>query len=304
MDDQIADRFSQLLRWCAILRLYEEATLAALAGADPQDMQALLEQGLLLRAEGEPGHYLLHADVRRRILAQLRQERPRNEIDLHAGALHYFARRMQRTNEDEANLLYHLGALHDLFIEYMEWETIISYTSTVRNSGLVTARLERWLEFYEAYTTMRTGGAAEGRTRLEALLTQPNLEPALRLRALHTCHIAYVELSRYDQALHLLEVALVIARKIDDAPRESYILLSIGQIYNDLDDHQRALEYSERGLRLAQASDAIYREAHALYEVGSNAMQLGDWERALVALNEAAAAYQRLGMTRRLAMIL
>ncbi|MDQ2999195.1 MAG: tetratricopeptide repeat protein, partial [Chloroflexota bacterium] len=121
-------------------------------------------------------------------------------------------------------------------------------------------------------------------------------------RALHACHIGYIELSRYDEALRLLDDALVLARALGDLARESYLLLSISQIYNDLDDNRRALEYSAQSLQLAQASGAIYREAHALYEVGKDAMYLGDWEQALAALDQSTTIYTSLGLTRRLVM--
>jgi hypothetical protein len=80
----------------------------------------------------------------------------------------------------------------------MEWDSIISYTSVLREIDLLSPYMARSLEFYEAYTEMRTTG---GGVRLERLLEQADLEPELRVRVLHAIHIIYVYQSRYDQAL-------------------------------------------------------------------------------------------------------
>jgi CHAT domain-containing protein/tetratricopeptide (TPR) repeat protein len=308
VNDQPKNRVDILLRWCAILRRCDAAMLRYLSGCDDEDIRALLGQGWLHPTEGDPASYTLDDELCREILMQLREQRARDEIDLHAHALHYFISRMLPpavpTGQQviEANCLYHLGALHDLFIEYMEWDAIIPYIETVRNSASGYPRMGPWLEFYAAYTTLRSGHAAEGHRQLEALCSRLDLEPQLRLRALHACHIGYIELSRYDEALHVLADGLVLARSLGDRARESYLLLSISQIYNDLDDNRRALEYSEQSLQLAKASGAIYREAQALYEVGKDAMYLGDWERALIALDQSTTIYTRLGMPHRLMM--
>jgi CHAT domain-containing protein len=308
VNDQPKNCIDVLLQWCAILHRCNAAILRDLSGCATEDIDALLEQGCLRPMENDPTSYTLNDETQREILMRLRRQCARDEIDLHAHALHYFMRQMQlpaapnKQQMIEADCIYHLDTLHDLFVEYVEWDSIIPYIETVRNGASEYPRIAPWLEFYAAYTALRSGHAAEGHRQLEALCTRPDLESRLRLRTLHACHIGYIELSRYDEALRLLDDALVIARALGDTARESYLLLSISQIYNDLDDNRRALEYSEQSLQLAQTSGAIYREAHALYEVGKDAMYLGDWERALAALDQSMAIYTGLGLTRRLVM--
>lgn len=295
-------------QWCAILRAFDADTLYAVSGATLAELQLLVAQGWLRTIEGTPTRYELLPAERQAMLRRLREERPRDEIAMHARALHHYAQRLRLLSgrsahpEDEHELVYHLGALHDLFIEYMEWDAILVHTSMLRAMGLNRPRVERWIELCEAYTDLRAGHVVESGARIERLLEAVDLEPELRLRALHAYHLVYIYQSRYDQALALLNRARPLARALGDSARRSYLLLSIGQIYNDLYDHRRALVLSKLSLRLAQASGALYRELHAQYEVGSNAMQLGLWDEALAALNAAEEAYRRLGMTRRLSM--
>jgi len=309
MEPELPEQLVRVLVPCAILRAFDAQTFKALSGGTSADLQALRDAGLLHPFAEAPAYYTLIPQARHTLLARLREQRPRDEIDLHGQAFHHYVGRMRKADPDDRHArsenesLYHLGALHDLFVEYMEWDTIISYTSLLRNRAIYALRIERWLEYYEAYTVMRAGEVAAGCGRLERLL-DTDLEPALRLRVLHACHVAYVYHSRYDSALALLRMARPLARALGDTMRRSYLLLSMGQIYNDLDDHRRALSLSKLSLRLAQKSGAFYRELHARYEVGSNAMQLGLWDEAVSCLDAAEESYRRLGITRRIAMVL
>jgi tetratricopeptide (TPR) repeat protein len=301
------DPLSAGMSRCAVLRLVDASSLAAL-GVSADTLAALVAQEVL-HVGDPPGRYRLSAATRRAVLTHLRQTNPRAEIDLHACAFRHFTGRLATSwatpteQAMEAECLYHLGALHDLFIEYMEWDAIIPYTSALKvvsRSGHV----RDWVAFYRAYTAIRTGALDHGNVQLLHLLSRDELEPALRLRVLHARHIALVYQSRYDRALQLLHAARPIARKLGDLTRYSYLLLSIGQIYNDLYNHRRALTLSRRSRRFAVAAGATYRELHALYEIGNNAMQLGLWEEATAALSQVEADYRRLGMPARLPMVL
>lgn len=306
----MADPRDDLLWWCAILRGFDPATLTALGAGGPAELVALVAEGALVASAERPDRYSLVGPARRATLARLREQQPRAEVERHAWAFQHYGGSLQRAGADderaaaEEECLYHLGALHDLFVEYMEWESIISYTSDLRNRGSLTPRVGRWLELCEAYTDIRTGNVVAGCARVEQLLATRELEPQLRLRTLHLGHVAYIYQSRYDRALAMLNAARPLARALGDTARRSYLLLSIGQIYNDLYDHRRALTLSRLSLRLAEASGALYRELHARYEVGSNAMQLGLWDQALAALDAVEAAYRRIGMANRVAMVL
>lgn len=297
------------LRWCAILRTFDAETLRLL-GVPASRVEELVSQGQRVDRETVSEHYVLDETTRQQILDWLRRTDPRDEITLHVRAFQYFVGLLQRVGKSgeqdtaEDACLYHLSALHDLFIEYMEWDSIISYTATLRNILSHRRRVQDWLEFYEAYMDIRMEAVVRGCDRLEQLLTHTDLESALRLRVLHACHIAHIYLSRYDRALGLLHAARPVARALGDNVWRSYLLLAIGQLYNDLDNHQRALKLSKLSLRLARTCRAFYREMHAIYEVGNNAMQLGLWDEAIVALNEAEARYRHLGMSRRLPMVL
>jgi CHAT domain-containing protein/tetratricopeptide (TPR) repeat protein len=290
-----------LLGWCAILRRFEVATLAEIAKATPEAVRKLLAGDLVRPADG--GSYTLRDNARREALAQLRRQRPRDEVDKHAQAFHFFLQRVVQSpahqQRDEDQCFEHLAALHDLFTEYVEWTAISPFLEAARTVRWRQPGYLRWL----AFIAMRTGALNEGIAGLEALLMQPDLEPALRMRALHASAIAYSDIPRYGDSLRLLDLAYRLAEAQGDIFRQGYVLLTIGMIYNDLDDHARALEYSERSLLCFQQIGAVYREAHALYEVANNAMREGDWDRARVTLAESAALYTQLQVTNRLSMI-
>jgi CHAT domain-containing protein/tetratricopeptide (TPR) repeat protein len=296
------------LRWCAILGAWDLGVLRDL-GVAAAEIAAIKSRGWLLPVAGRPDTWALAAPIRRAALDLIRRERPQIEIELHGRAAAYFTGRLLGAHTDdgresaEAACISHLAALHDLFIEYMEWAAIIPYTSRLQDLQPPRRRVACWVEFFAAYADLRGEALPAGLDRLERLLADGGLDPALRMRALHASHIGCISLSRYDQALDLLREAHGLARRLGDRARRSYVLLSIGQIYNDLYDHRRALRLSRLSLRLARAEGATYREAHALYEVGNNAMQLGGWDEAIEALGAAEGMYRQLGMPRRLAMV-
>lgn len=295
-----------LLLWCAILQEVGAETLQALAGVEAAAARRVLgSQAFDLVAES--GLYRLRDERRQAVLAQLRREQPREEVRLHEQVLYHLFERLEPASQSfnptlEEACIIHLTALHDLSIEYMDWRSIILHVQAARNAGLHGARTQDWLEFFEAYTAVRTGDLEAGWARLEGLRARPDLEERLRVRVLHACSIPYADQGRYEEALQLCQEACRLAEDQSDLFRQGYLLLSIGIIYNDLEDHQRALEYCERSLGLFRRIGAVYREAHVLYEIGNNAMRLGDWRRARAALDEAAELYTRLGIARRLVM--
>jgi CHAT domain-containing protein/tetratricopeptide (TPR) repeat protein len=306
MDEQ-SDLAGPGVRWCAVLRARDIASLADL-GASAAEAAAIGARGWL-SPPGGPDAPALIAPVRQAVLGLMRRTQPHIEAELHERAIGHFmdllARAATPGDWEKARdaCIYHLGALHDLFIESMEWAAIIPYTTRLRNLDPTSGRSARWAEYFAAYADVRGEAASQGLARIERLLADEAVEPALRLRALHTGHIAWTIISRYDRALEALRAAHALAHRLGDRVRRSYVLLSMGQIYNDLYDNRRALRLSLLSLRLARAEGATYREAHALYEVGNNAMQLGRWSAASEALAAADTMFRQLGMTRRLAMI-
>ncbi|NTW02456.1 MAG: CHAT domain-containing protein, partial [Oscillochloris sp.] len=296
------------LRWCAILRICAIPTLLDL-GVDASEITALMAHGWLVPPPNQPHALALAEPIRRATLELIRREQPQTEINLQERAVTYFTDRLLGAGSPvergmaEESCLSHLGSLHDLFIESMEWTAIIPYTLRLQQLQPPSIRVEHWIAFFAAYADLRGEAKAHGLSQLEHLLADDSIDLPLRLRVLHACHIAWIYLSRYDRALDLLREAHTLARRLGDRVRRSYVLLSIGQIYNDLYDHRRALRLSRMSLRLARAEGAPYREAHALYEVGNNAMQLGRWDEAMTALSAAEAMFRQFGMTRRLAMV-
>jgi CHAT domain-containing protein len=304
-DQQPADQ-PDLLAWCAILRRFDAATLIELAGAVPDAVQSLLT-GDQVELDDNAQLFRLRDDLHHAALAKLRRQHRHAENAMHARAFQAFLQRMQQTaaqgwpQTDEDSCFEHLAALHDLSIEYMNWNAIIPYVDALCKIGVQGRAYLRWLEFYQAYIAIRTDRLDEGVARLETLLRLPELEPALRMRVLHACGMGFAYV-RVEEALRLYHEAYYLAQQHGNLFRQAYLLLSIGQIYNDIDDYQQALDYSRRSLDLCRRIGAVYREAHALYEIGNNAMRLGDWEQAREALDESAAIYTALDIPTRMSM--
>jgi CHAT domain-containing protein/tetratricopeptide (TPR) repeat protein len=295
-----------LLRWCAIAPDLEASDLLALAHVEAGTAERLLRSPVFEPA-GITGRYRLRSEHRRTALAKLRLEEPRAEIRLHAACLDHWLTQLAPPpspprDDLEARCLYHLAVLHDLYTEYVAWESIHPHLQAARNAGMGSTRALAWLEFFEAYAAVRGEATEAGRERLEALLRRPDLDEALRARVLHACSLPEADRGQYQAALQLCRETLALAETQGDLYRQGYALLSIGIIYNDLEDHQRALDYCERSLALFQQTGAPYREAHALYEIGNNAVRLGKWQRASAALEAATVLYTQLGVTRRLVM--
>lgn len=307
MTDQLLPSQLELLAWCAILRRFDPATLIEIAQAAPDAAAALLAGDLVEPAADRVGMFHLPEHARQSALAKLRRDHPHAEYAMHERAFWAMLRRQElvtgqrQWQADEGDCFEHLAALHDLSIEYMSWNAIIPYIQAIRKTNLSDPNRLRWLDFYEAYVAVRSDRQNEGVGQLEALLALSDLEPALRIRALHACGIGFADV-RHEEALRLYHEAYRLAEEHGDHFRQGYLLLSIGQIYNNLDDYRQAISYSLRSREICQRIGAVYREAHALYEIGNNAMRLGDWEQARAALDECAALYTALDIPARMSM--
>ncbi len=236
----------------------------------------------------------------------LTKQNPREQIRLYERAFYFLLEQLEYVSASfrpalEETCVFYLAVLHDLYIVYMEWSSIMRHIEAARNM-LSSAWAGDWLNFFTAYAALRSADFAAGWAQLETLRARPDLDRRLRVRVLQACSIPYADQGQYEAALELCQEACQLAEAQNDLLREGSLLLSIGIIYNDLEDHRRALEYCERSLAFFRLLGVDYREAHALAEIGNNAMRLGDWARARTALDESTALYTRLGIPRRLVM--
>jgi len=296
----------QLLSWCALLQTADADALAVLASREPAAVARFLDSTAC--EPGADSAPRLRTLWRRHALEALRSSLPQEEGQRHIAALHFFCTRLESEADQPARgatmdaCVFHLTALHDLSIEAMEWNSIVPHLQLARKPLATSQAHSRWLEFFEAYSYLRTEHFVQGLARLEALRAAANLEPALRLRTLHACSLPYADNGHYQEAIQLCEQAIPLAQAIGDRCREGYLLLSIGIVHNDLEDHQRAISYCERALALFRAAGEPRREAHALYEIGNNLARLGEWDRARTMLDASEQLYTQLQLARRLVM--
>src|SRR5690242_1905681 len=106
-----------LLWMCAILRRFDHDLLRAVVGADDRHIAKLINSAQVAQLPALPGWYELRSDVRSDVLAQIRSERPTEEVLLHTRAFQHYLLKLQHANfpfwiaADEDDCLYHLDAL-------------------------------------------------------------------------------------------------------------------------------------------------------------------------------------------------
>jgi tetratricopeptide (TPR) repeat protein len=93
--------------------------------------------------------------------------------------------------------------------------------------------------------------------------------------------VAYLDLRRYDEALHHHQRALRICQEIDDPWGQAVALLSLGRAYLHLGRYDEALEYSQQALHLCQEIDDPWSETFALLNLGTIHRRLHHFEDAL-----------------------
>ncbi len=308
MTDNRSTQDESLLSLCAVLRWFDRELLLALGGGDADTIAALLASDLVQPAAGRASAYRLRNEIRAAALARLRDERPRDELELHSRAFTYFLRRMRQpvTDEraaDEDRCFDHLHQLVLLLGEHMDWQTIATHITSAGVPAPRRPRNRRRLALYQGMVAIRTHAYDRGEALLCELLDQDDLEDELRAPiVLQLGHAQWFH-TRYDRALALYQQAQAHAQAIGDRLFETQALLAQGMIYNELGSYEQAIELSEQSLRLARALGHRYREAHALYELGNNAMFLGRWQIAQDHFHDAIRLYEQRGVAGRLRML-
>jgi tetratricopeptide (TPR) repeat protein len=93
--------------------------------------------------------------------------------------------------------------------------------------------------------------------------------------------MAYLDLRRYDEALHHYQRALQICQEIDNPWGEAVALLSLGRAYLQLGRYDEALDYSQQALHICQEIDDPWSQTFALLNIGTIHRRLHRFEDAL-----------------------
>jgi CHAT domain-containing protein/tetratricopeptide (TPR) repeat protein len=290
-----------LLAFCAILRHFDRDLLMTLSGCTHDDWSAVISDDLAISIPELPNSFQLRAEIKTNVLAQLREERPLDELHLHMQALDYFLRQMDCDDAAADECLYHLGELFFLLLPRKEWRTITSYVSAVRAGNPRQARHLNRLTLYEGYVAVRTQRYDEGEELVGALLAQQDLEDYVRIHALNALAQAQWYQTRYDRALQLYQQLLDVARATDNLLYQGVALINMSWVYAELNYHEQALDFAAQSLRIFRELGDVSRSADALTAIGNFAMGLGRWQIAQSHFQETIKLYESLGIIARLA---
>lgn len=92
---------------------------------------------------------------------------------------------------------------------------------------------------------------------------------------------SYVDIGKYDAALHYYERALITAREIQYRPWEGAILGNIGSVHEIVGDHDQALSYYEQDLAITRELGNKDGEGNVLGNMGVVYKNMGQYEKAL-----------------------
>ena len=296
-----------LLRVCAVLRWFDAALLQAVSAPLDHELDAFLSSDLVIVLPEAHGRVSLREAIRADVLAHLRAEQPKLELDLHTRVFEYFVRSMadvwvgRHEYDVESDCFYHLECLFGLLTPRGEWRTLLKLVHMARAARPRQQEHLHRLALYEGYAAIRLHDYDHGEAILSRLLEAPELMPAIRIHALNALGASQHFQAHYDQAIAWYQQLYTVANATNAPVYQGVALVNMSHSYNDLGYYERAMELSEQSLELFRALGDQYREADALTAVGNNAMRLGRWHDAKSSFDAAIQLYKALGIVSRLA---
>jgi CHAT domain-containing protein/Tfp pilus assembly protein PilF len=191
-------------------------------------------------------------------------------------------RAMKNHEQEEANALHHLGAIHASkgnMAEALACETkalelarlignqLIEF-SALNNLGSIHYSLGDFQAALDAHHQALSVQRAIGDTEGQA-------------RSLSNISAAYFGLGEFQEALNYCKQALPLRRAAKDRRGEAITLTNIGSNYRELGEPQIALEYYEQAVALLHGTDDLTKEAALLNAIGRTNYDLGDYSKAL-----------------------
>lgn len=295
----------QLLSLCAVLRSFDRDLLSELHGNQERAIEALLTSDFVRPDPEWPDAYQLRAELRAKILDQLRSQQAPNseissELELHSRTFAFFLQRLRcleqidRRQKIEDDCFYHLSELRLLLTERREWLLFAEYVQAIQDIDIKNPHNRNWLSFFEGYLAVQTQAYDRGIDILFALLAAPGLTSDLRVQTLNALGHAHWHQSRYDQALDYYQQTFSLACETNNLLYQGHALLNMSNIFSELENYEKAMNCGLQSLQIFQRLNYSYREAYALYDIGKNAMYIGQWQIAQNYFNQSIQLHESL----------
>jgi tetratricopeptide (TPR) repeat protein len=135
----------------------------------------------------------------------------------------------------------------------------------------------------------------EAMTHLQKAVTifQENLSLKMLVGTLQNIAVIHTSRGHTDQALEVLFQCKEL--ETDDQTIRSYILCSIGEMYEQLGNLDRAMDYYTQARILADLFDISETEARSFCNLGSIALRLGNWDEGFLFFSRALEIFRQTG---------
>ncbi|HRW06645.1 MAG TPA: BTAD domain-containing putative transcriptional regulator [Caldilineaceae bacterium] len=290
---------AHLLTACSIFHgAFASAAIAAIMGATPEQLYALVDQSLVQLApggeDGDEPHFALHELIRQYGAEQL-QAQPDERDRLHTGHCRYY---LTLLIEQSRVFVHDLAALQRMQNDIDNLRTAWEWAAGQGQWALLAASAHPLRQFYDLLGLYHEAESNFSRTiaqvqqhlptqSADAGTRQARLVAHLQAHQLHFCR----RLSQIAKAEELAQAALAVGRQLDDDLVQSYVYLTLCTIYGLRGDWVGGQRAAEQALVHAQAAAVPLLEVQSLQCVGSLGLGNRQTEQALAYLQRALALY-------------
>jgi CHAT domain-containing protein/tetratricopeptide (TPR) repeat protein len=282
----------------AVLEVFDAAALGALLDTPAEALLDDLRANGLIQTEG--ASYRLDAGAQAAALAALHAA-PARLHGLYEHAARHYATGLAATPVSRR------AAVERVYMDFLEryCEALIQQEPTALAEAAGAARLDllaeprhqRLLRFYRGLGAGLRENYETALAEFERLLAEPDLDDAIRGRALNSGAVFARHQGDYERALEGYRQSQRIWERMGNPARQGLALMNQGNLNHMLQDYEAAEHDLHASLNLFRAAEAHHSAALAQMNLGLLARDLGRWQEALSYFDQAAALFQREGAT-------
>lgn len=287
---------------CAIPRWFDASTLRGLLD-DPRGVSATLATVItwpwVTPVPGQPTRYHLDPAIRQTLLTRLQDEQlPRYKTLQRRAFDHFIERRPTASIDDqeafEDDLAHHLDQLFFLYMNANELTELATVLGRASQAAWGRLQHRHTLTYYDACLRTVEGRYDSAAALYQRLLSQPELESALRPRVLTALGLNFYHRGQFDQAIQAHEQSRQAYAALGDRLGQGKALKNLGIVYHDLGEYEHARSLYQQCYRLFQAVGDLTQQAWTLNELGFTSKELGQWDAALRYYEQSLAIWRQL----------